>query len=399
MSSFRRDPSHSQPPRFERRPPKPTLHPKRVSGGVRLQYRPPGSSAGEGQLAKDAAAMKALGQALSPTSPESLPPGTPSITGWTWASARWMRLVEDHAPNDQLVEGLEYARLGQTRSLETKGGLISGRVQGRLPTAYKTEIRLPVISPEQWAKVVAATSDQARISAAILSAELPASIEDLFVPLGLRLFPADEHDLATSCNCSIFRGQDPVTGQTLPQGPTRWCKHICCLMYLVAERFAQQPLSIFTLRGLSESDLLDQLRHQRALAGMARAGAGAAPVYMQHVPISQELSRSLEDVLARDGSAGFFLGSTRADAATHTTGSGEASPLDALDLSIQAPEVSHPLLRRLGASPMKDAKFPLVGLLATCYDLIGEAALRGEAPSSPPAAGADETPNDSDQTT
>lgn len=397
---------------FERRPPKPTLHPKRVSGGIKLLYRPPGSLTGEGSLAKDAAAMKALGQSLGQSAsaaPESIGASTPSRTasapdssgaspsssahtpasaasGWTWASARWMRLVEDHAHGDQLVEGLEYARLGQTRSLEIKAGLLSARVQGRLPTAYKTEIRLPTIAAEQWAKVVSAAVEQARISAALLSAELPANIEDLFAPLGLRLFPSDEHDLATSCNCAVFRGKDPLTGEALPGGPTRWCKHVCCVMYLAAERWALQPLSIFSLRGLSESDLLDQLRHQRALAGMARAGAEAAPVYMQHVPINPELSRPLEEVLARDGHAGFFTGAAGSGVrseprlAHDAGGAGGSGALDAIDLSIQPPEVSHPLLRRLGASPMKDAKFPLVGLLATCYDLVGQAAIRGEEP-------------------
>ncbi|MFG0282815.1 MAG: hypothetical protein ACF8R7_00190 [Phycisphaerales bacterium JB039] len=56
-----------------------------------------------------------------------------------------------------------------------------------------------------------------------------------------------------------------------------------------------------------------------------------------------------------------------------------------VDLSLRPPEVSHPLLRRLGPSPFEDGKFPLVGLLASCYEYISEVTLRsstGEEDSS-----------------
>jgi uncharacterized Zn finger protein len=278
-----------------------------------------------------------------------------------------MRLAEDRAPGEQLVEGLEYARLGQTRAIEFAPGQVSAKVQGRVPTAYKTELRLPVFAHEQWAGVVASMADQARCSAALLAGELPPSIEDLFAPAGLRLFPADEQELATSCTCDVFRGKDSFTGQAREGGATRWCKHVCCVMYLVAERLAQQPLSIFSLRGLDEQDLLEQLRQQRALASLARGGVGASPVYVQHVASPIDLSSGLDECVRRDGASAYWSGSQP----------GGRSLAD-IDFSIQRPEVSHPLLRRLGASPFKESKFPLVGLLATCYDVIGEAAISGE---------------------
>ena len=67
--------------------------------------------------------------------------------------------------------------------------------------------------------------------------------------------------------------------------------------------------------------------------------------------------------------------------------------LDEVDAPIAPPEVSHPLLRRLGPSPFEASRFPFVGLLATCYDVISKAALMsdddslGESDSpSPPAS-------------
>ena len=377
-----RDYRPQQQPRFEKRPIKPTLHPRRVVGGIRLQYRPPVSAGGDGTAKNDAEVMRAIGTSLGganakglsvPNSPgsEMVATATPAA-GWTWASSRWMRLAEEHAPGEQLVEGLEYARLGQTRSIEIKPGLIAGKVQGRLPTAYKTEIRLPLFTHEHWARIVPLIAEQPKYSAALISGEIPNNIEDLFAPMGLRLFPADEQDLATSCSCDVFRGTDSFTGLERPGGASRWCKHICALMYLVAEKLAQQPLSIFSLRGLDEQELLEQLRQQRALAGLARVGGGAAPVYMQHVPNSQELSRPLDEVLRERGATGFW------------SAGGSEVALDQIDLSIQRPEVTHPLLRRLGASPFKDAKFPMVGLLATCYDVVSDAAMKADSAAGAP---------------
>ncbi|HPO92185.1 MAG TPA: hypothetical protein PL072_01825 [Phycisphaerales bacterium] len=386
---------------FERRPPKPTLHPRKVVGGVRLQYRPPasaGGAAGTTTSSQDAAALRDLGrrldqpasaqvggaQAVRPETGASdlssiLPPGATGSgqsslvpLGWTWASSRWMRLAEEHAPNDQISEGLEYARLGQTKSLEIKPGLVSAKVQGRLPTPYRTELRLPTFGIEAWNSVVSALAEQSRILASLLSGELPSNIEDVFAPLGLRLFPGAEQELATSCSCHVFRGLDAATDGPRAGGPTRWCKHVCCVMYLVAEALAHRPLTVFGLRGLEEAELLEQLRQQRALSGLSKGGGGAAPVYVQHVPPSPALSRPLEEVLRAGSTALFFSG----------PGAGER---DAIDLSVRKPEVTHPLLRRLGATPFKDAKFPLVGLLATCYDLVSEAAIR-EAEAGEPSA-------------
>ena len=47
-----------------------------------------------------------------------------------------------------------------------------------------------------------------------------------------------------------------------------------------------------------------------------------------------------------------------------------------LDTPIEPPPVNCVLLRRLGPSPFTEGRFPLIGLMATCYQLIGEAAVR-----------------------
>lgn len=340
----------------------------------------------------------------------------------SWAAQRWLRLVEQAAPGAAMVAGLEYAKLGQTRTMALEPGWIRGSVQGTVISAYRTSIALPTLAHDQSERVVAAMVDQAVYAAKLLAGELPANIEDVFAPLGLRLFPTDPAELVTKCNCrdvappptpggmmgmrrdmsgmrpgqfSLNRGQS--AGQSQPAIPTAgagtatppaaspspgpaaagapggaatpvapvvaparggWCKHACCLAYLVAEKLTTDPFLIFTLRGLPREELLEGLRQRRAVAG---AGQGPVLVYSPLVPgVSDVEPAPLEECV------GHFW---------------EAGPeLDALDLPLGRPEVSHPLLRRLGPSPFGagGGKFPLVGLLATCYEVISEAAVKAE---------------------
>ncbi len=340
-------------PAFDQRIIRPTLHPRRVIGGVRLQNRPP------------------LIDTPQPTAPGTDEP----LSGWTWAAARWMRIVEQRAPGDQLAEGLEYARAGQTRSIDIRPGLISARVQGRMPQAYKTTVRLPVFTPEQWDKVLGLMVGQAKYAAALLAGELPSNIEDMFAPAGLSLFPGDASDLSCGCECDVFAGRvqalQPVQPPAPPAGKrgkssapvgVQFCKHVCCLMYLVADRLAASPLSVFMLRGLPEQDLLERLRQARALQGLARAGVAAAPVYTPHVAGVGAAPLPLDADLDRSG-LGFWS-------------SEDPDALRRVDMPIARPEVSHPLLRRVGPSPFAGAKFPITGLLATCYDVISETVIR-----------------------
>lgn len=367
---------------YDRRPVKPTMHPRRVVGGIRLQFRAANAPAlpATSDDADDAQAPEMQASAPGATTPPAvattsgpLVPVIPSETspGWSWASARLMRLAETYAPGDQLALGFEYAQLGQTRTMEIKPGLVSARVQGRMPSGYKVTLRLPTFTPEQWEPVTSAMSAQAKYAAALLAGELPSNIEDLFAPAGLNLFPTEPSALGCSCECDIFKAQSQApaalrpasrTKKGAPQPPPHqpWCKHICCVMYLVAERLAQQPLTIFSIRGLPEGDLIERLRQHRALAGLQRAGGATAPVYQPHLSNLPRGDTPLEE------SALMFWTSAEPDA------------LDALDMPIEPPEVSHPLLRRVGPSPFTGSKFPLVGLLATCYDVISESAIRGE---------------------
>lgn len=277
-----------------------------------------------------------------------------------WAGQRWLRVVEQATPGAAMVDGLTYAKDGQTKKFFVNPGKVDALVQGRADRPYTASFTLAQIGDEAWARVVAAMADGAIYSAKLLAGELPANIEDLFGPLDLRLFPAEPGDVKASCTCADFAA---LAAQPDPASP-RWCKHLACAAYLLAQRLATEPFLMFHLRGLDGVELLERLREKRSLA--AGTAGERVLVYQQHVPgLVEVASPPLEASLAHFWDAGPGL----AD----------------LDIPLGKPEVAHPLLRRLGPSPLT-GKFPIVGLLASCYDVICESAL---ASASDPANGED----------
>lgn len=270
-----------------------------------------------------------------------------------WAAQRWARVVELAAGGDQMKEGLEYAKSGQTKRVGYVAGRIEASVQGRATRAYSTLIKMAPFSAEQWDRVVAGLTEGAVYAAKLLAGEMPANIEDVFVPLGLKLFPTEATDVSVSCTCSDYMAAANGSG-----GPELWCKHICCVAHLFADRLSAEPFLMFSIRGVDGPDLLERLRHRRAVVS---AALGATPVYPQRITgVSDITPRTLEEEAERFWEIG--------------------PELHAMDIPIEPPVVSHPLLRRLGPSPFVGAAFPLVGLLASCYEVVSADAVSVEAP-------------------
>jgi uncharacterized Zn finger protein len=268
---------------------------------------------------------------------------TPKEGAPGWVAARIHRLIELASSGEALREGLEYAKLGQARRLELEEGRAVATIQGRRDKPYRTTLELRHFTDAQRARVVEAMADQAKYAAKLLAGELPSNIEDAFAPLGLKLLPAEPGDVAWSCSCT----DKPEDGS--------WCKHTVCVAGLLAEKLGTDPLAVFGLRGLPREELLERLREQR---GQGVAPGVAVPVYSAHRPAGVVETRELEADLDR-----FW----------------EMGPEAAgVDMPIGRPETSHVLLRRLGASPFPEGRFPLMGLLATCYEVISEAAVEGE---------------------
>jgi uncharacterized Zn finger protein len=299
----------------------------------------------------------------------------------------WMSLIEAAIPSPRVIEGAEYARLGQTVSLsvgETQPGTIEAQVQGTSPRPYTTRIHLRALTPEQWSRVVDAMSHEAMHVAKLLANELPPSIDEVFRNADAILLPAVIDADRFECDC---REDKP-------------CKHAAAIAMLVAEHFDNEPLSVFMLLGMAPDKLLDRIRHARAVqdhdtpsaASIDSASAGAdgagdqngkspatlnaerragAPIGDPMIPESQVEPTPLEQCLDEYWRPGPRLAEL------------ESRP--------PRPHVPHALLRRLGPSPL-NGKFPLVGLLASIYDAVGAQARKlreqdDEAAGDQPGAG------------
>lgn len=263
----------------------------------------------------------------------------------SWVTQRLLRVAETGgALNDVYKDGIEYARLGQTKRLTIEDTLCEGIIQGRSDKPYTATLGLEEFCAESQEKIIAAMADQVRYAAKLLAGELPSNIEDVFAPLGLKLFPAEPEDINPVCSCPDWK----------PDAP--WCKHTVCLTALLAEKLGEDPMTIFGLRGMPGQELIDGLRQKRAVGVQ---GPGPSPVLHQHVTgVSDISSPPLEDSIDSFWEVG--------------------NELAELDTPIAPPTVNCVLLRRLGPSPFIDGQFPLIGLMATCYQLIGEAAVQAD---------------------
>lgn len=262
--------------------------------------------------------------------------------GGAWAGLRWLRVVERVAPHQAYAEGLDLARRGAVRTLEFSAGRVDARIRAPGMSERLVGVAVSRFTPEQWDSAVDAMSEQAAYAAKLLAGEMPANIEDVFLPLGLRLFPAEGED---------FSPQSPGGGAS-----GDWDVLTCAAGIMAADRLHRDPFQIFVLRGLDPLDLLDRLKQRRSdLAAASRRGTNAPPPLIGTASLDAASPPSLETCIHQFWHVG--------------------AEIDGLDTTPRASRVKHAILRRLGPSPWGKGGFPLIGLLASCYESIAGGAL------------------------
>jgi uncharacterized Zn finger protein len=138
-------------------------------------------------------------------------------------------------------------------------GIVVATVQGSRVEPYRVTIRVERLADETWRGVEAALAAQAVFRAKLLAGEMPQEIEDVFDGVGAALFPEALADFDMECSC-------PDWG--LP------CKHQAAVLYLLAERFDDDPFQVLLWRGKQRDDLLAALRARAPAA----APEGPPPV-------------------------------------------------------------------------------------------------------------------------
>ncbi len=166
-----------------------------------------------------------------------------------WWAQRWIDVLEGFGFRQRLARARNYAREGNVLSLEFSQSNVVAVVQGSAPEPYNVQFHLEPFSDEQWGYVVESLAEQALFSAKLLSGQMPQTIEEVFTANGLSLFPFNQFDIHSNCDCP-----DPVNP----------CKHIGAVYYLLGDRFGEDPFVLFQLRGRSKAEIIQALRDRRA---------------------------------------------------------------------------------------------------------------------------------------
>ncbi len=269
--------------------------------------------------------------------------------GTTPISRAWMSLVEQVTPEEVLAEGFEYGGLGQVAAFTPISGGLEARVQGRQRRPYDVKIRIPTFTSHDWDRLAEVLAQEAGAVAALIDGRVPDTVVSSMHEMSRPLLPRMTDDVEYTCSCLDLEEDDP-------QWRSRPCKHGAALAFVVAEHLDNTPMSAFIMRGIEEQMLLDRLRLHR----LAESGGGTAQA-VHDVDLHEMPSK--EPVELELSPESFWQ-----------VGPDLKSVTDEL---VKSDGPRHALLRRLGQSPFSQGnRFPMVGLLATCYDIISERAVQ-----------------------
>lgn len=176
-----------------------------------------------------------------------------------WWGDRWIEAVEKSVDANRLGRGRSYARGGQVTRLDVAPGHIEALVQGSFPQPYRVDVRVDQLTDAQWNAVLDALAGGAIYAAKLLIGEMPEDVERIFDAAGVPLCPSARGGIESECTCWDW---------------ARPCKHIAAVLFLVGERFDEDPFLIFSLRGRDRDAVMAALRSRRA---PARDSAPAAP--------------------------------------------------------------------------------------------------------------------------
>src|SRR6516165_10685976 len=100
--------------------------------------------------------------------------------GQSWWAQRWISVLESFDIGARLSRGRSYARNGQVIAIDIAEGRVTAKVQGSRPQPYAVTIRMKVLAPKEWERLVQALSGQALFVAKLLAGEMPQDIEEVF---------------------------------------------------------------------------------------------------------------------------------------------------------------------------------------------------------------------------
>jgi uncharacterized Zn finger protein len=170
----------------------------------------------------------------------------------TWWGQKFIAALEEFSDSARLGRGRAYARNGKIKEHQITNGKITAKVRGSVnpyfgvykEPLYKVNIEIKQISSADWSKIISYLGSKASLISKLLLGEVPDNIETAFGESKLHLLPHDRQDFKTDCSCPDW--ENP-------------CKHIAGVYYLVAAELDRDPFLLFELRGITRSQLQQEL--------------------------------------------------------------------------------------------------------------------------------------------
>ncbi len=155
-----------------------------------------------------------------------------------WWGQSWCENIECYSDfHNRLERGRTYLRKGAIKELQIEGGHVDAIVAGTRPEPYAVEIDIDSVPKD----IAGKTLEQIKEINEFQNGVVPENYRNLFT-YDKGLFPT-ANEIHFSCSC--------------PDG-AQLCKHVCAVLYAIGSILDNEPLLLFSLRGIKVDDYLDK---------------------------------------------------------------------------------------------------------------------------------------------
>lgn len=170
--------------------------------------------------------------------------------GNKWWSKKWLEALEFFEYDKRIIQGRFYAREGQIRSLEINRGYIQAKVQGTKIKPYSVTIKLQTLTDHAWQNILEQMAGNALLFSKLLIDKFPEDLSKIFSRFNYPLFPNNDDDLLTSCNCSDWANP---------------CKHTAAVYYILSDIIENDPFTLLLIRGKSRIEIREIIRQYQRI--------------------------------------------------------------------------------------------------------------------------------------
>jgi len=166
-----------------------------------------------------------------------------------WAR-EWIKILESFGWGSELAKGKGHARTKNISVLKLSTGKIQADVEESEQHVYHVVIKVDHLPSDQWNEILNILADNAIFMAKFLIGEIPEEINDIFHKAGISLFPKSTESFQVYCTCDVESG---------------FCKHAAIAAYEFKTKLQEDPLLLFSLRGMDKKELYEALRKRRSI--------------------------------------------------------------------------------------------------------------------------------------